>query len=125
MRIITVKELIGIKGKAVYAIANEDSLCFEGPYIKHESCKDYDWFYANFTDWDSSSSQDYCASYGQMLSEARYPINKSISRDGIFDTSRQVLLYEPEDIKYIIDELQNVIGPRLVSEDKKIEVKND
>lgn len=103
MKIINRKAFLAMPEGTVYAKIPKrwivDDLC-----VKYDSLAN-DWFYMSF-DWvDAENSVEASQRMNQMEQGSSYPIQKSITRDGLFDETDQFLIYEKNDIDFIIAEL--------------------
>lgn len=104
MKIVNRKTFLGLPKGTVYAKIPErwivQDLC-----VKYDSY-DNDWLYMSF-DWvDADNSGEASDRLDKMEHGKSYPVNKSLSRDGLFDESDMFLIYEEHDINFIVKELK-------------------
>src|SRR5579859_2553998 len=75
---------------------------FSGLYIKGETWK-VDFLESDLINIDSFSSNDNAEKMYDMETKGNsYPINKSYGREGLFDDNILYLVYEKEDLEYLI-----------------------
>lgn len=82
---------------------------FSGLMIKGESWE-VDFLESNLISIDSHSSEDWTDRICEMHEiGSSFPINKDFGREGLFDDKMLYLVYEKEDLKYLIEAFQKAI----------------
>jgi len=81
---------------------------FEGLAVKTDTCGPNDWWYLSFDGIESHDTGEWVDRMRKMCEDntAHYPMERSVSRDGMFDDSEMFMVYDREDIASIIEALQ-------------------
>jgi len=104
MRIINRQEFLKMPSGTVYAKVPKEWIV-EGLCVKFDSVGTIDWYYMSF-DWvDADDSSEAMDRMDKMKEGESYPVQNSITRDGLFDQEDQFMIYEKEDVETIIKEL--------------------
>lgn len=103
MKIVDRETFLSLPSGTVYAKIPKrwivQDLC-----VKYDSLSN-DWYYMSF-DWvDAHDSGQAGQRMDEMEQGASYPVQKSITRDGLYDDTDQFLIYEEADIRFIVSQL--------------------
>lgn len=105
MKIVDRKTFLSMPEGTVYAKIPKRWI-IEDIHVKYESTDYNDWYYMNFNWVDASDSGEAIDRLDEMFeSGASYPVQNSIARDGLFDEDDHFLIYEKEDIDFIVSEI--------------------
>jgi hypothetical protein len=106
MKIVDRKTFLKMPEGTVYAkIPTQwivEDLC-----VKYESTDYNDWYYMSFNWVDANDSGEAVDRLDEMFADPTksYPVENSIARDGLFDEDDHFLIYEADDIKHIVEQL--------------------
>lgn len=106
MKIINRTAFLAMPEGTVYAKTPQKWM-IEDLCVKHETSPHNDWWYQSF-DWvDAHDSGEAIDRLDEMAdSGASYPVENSIARDGLFEDDCMFLIYEKDDIEYIVNALR-------------------
>src|SRR3990167_9963102 len=103
MRIYNRKDFLNLPPQTLFCKGVES--CLQNLCIKEESIEN-DFFYTDLCDIDAFDPNDYYKKFEDSLKNGTsYPINRSTSRDGMFEDDAVFLVFEKEDLLYIYGEI--------------------
>lgn len=107
MKIIDRNEFLQMKEGTVYAkhyVIGDANIC-----VKYESLED-DWWYLSFGLIDAEDSGELFGRMYEMLEKGTsYPLDQALAREGLHEPDDKFMIYEKEDVEYIISELKRGI----------------
>lgn len=105
MKIYTRKQFMKLPEGTIFS--SGEPYAFSGIYIKGETL-DVDFVESSLIDIESFSSEDNVDRMCEMEENgASYPINKDYGREGLFDDDMLYMVYEKEDLEYVIQQMKN------------------
>lgn len=109
MRIVDRKTFMDMPLGTVFAEI-EEPWAIGSLSVKVENSGDIDFYETNFTWVDASDSGQAMDRLEEMLEDPNvsYPVDRAIGRNGLFNRDAVYLIYEPDDIKYIVDTLTSM-----------------
>lgn len=117
MKIVNRKTFLTLpEGTVYFKLGYSERLC-----VKHETLGD-DWYYKDFDSIGSFSDVEERERLEEMKQTGKsYPISKSFMRDGLFDFDETFMIYEKEDIIYLVSELTKNISKEELIQMKRID----
>lgn len=112
MRIVTRKEFLQLPPYTLYC--KYESCCVGEPLIKYVTCGENDWRMQDLTSISYHDSSELVVRRTAMEVEGfSYPLELGCtSRDGLFDNDQLFMIYEDDDIKKLIAELQQCLSDK-------------
>lgn len=113
MRIYKRAEFMKLPAGAMFCKGKEwyfSDICSKDETIKTEG-KDIDFYYAHYNWVDGDDCGECLERLGKMMDEgASFPMQDSISRDGMFDDTEIFLVFEKEDLLKLRDVIDQAIA---------------
>lgn len=108
MKIVDRETFLDMPEGTVYAKIEKRWIVDTPLCVKYESTDYGDWYYMSF-DWvDANNSNEAIDRLEDMAADPKvsYPVQSSISRDGLFEEGALFLIYERGDLDFIAKQLR-------------------
>lgn len=101
MKVVNRKDFLKLPGGTIFCKGTK--WCFDNLSIKGHSWED-DFLYVDLCNIDSNDTEQWVDRLEDSLNNGTsYPINNNTERDGMFDEEGIFLVFEKEDLKFLID----------------------